>query len=421
MSSYNSQREEPVDFISVFLFIVLIVIGFISISSSTSDINWDHFKLSALATKQIFFLAGAFVIILTILFSNVAVIDYFAYGFYGIALLLNILVVVIGHEVKGAKSWFGVGGFGLQPSEFAKVATALALAKFLGTYGIRFKGWKNIGTALAIFLIPLFIILLQDDTGSALVFLSFFLVLYREGLPGWVLISAVWLGLLAAFRVIGDFQGVSIYYGYGLLFGIACILILFFRRNKAIIPLIITVAIASAAFYTVVGSAYHNILQRHQKSRIESVLGLKEDAQGIDFHVKQSKIAIGAGKFWGRGFMKGTQTKMGFVPEQHTDFIFDTIAEEWGFLGSSVFFIVFIAFLLRLTFLAERQTTTFGRVLGYSLTCIVFFHFAINIGMTVGLMPVIGIPLPFISYGGSSLWAFTLFLFIFLRVDQVRK
>lgn len=421
MNSYSNQREEPVDVLSVFLYVVLILIGFISISSSTSDINWDHFQLSALATKQIFFLAGAFVIILTILFSNVAVIDYFAYGFYGIALLLNILVVVIGHEVKGAKSWFGIGGFGLQPSEFAKVATALALAKFLGTYGIRFKGWKNIGISLTIFLFPMLIILLQDDTGSALVFLSFFLVLYREGLPGWVLISALWLGLLAAFRVIGDFEGVSVYYGYGLLFGIASILVLFFRRNKAVIPLIIAVAVASSAFYTVVGSAYHSILQRHQKSRIESVLGLKEDAQGIDFHVKQSKIAIGAGKFWGRGFMKGTQTKMGFVPEQHTDFIFDTIAEEWGFVGSTLFFVVFIAFLLRLTFLAERQTTTFGRVLGYSLACVVFFHFAINIGMTVGLMPVIGIPLPFISYGGSSLWAFTLFLFIFLRVDQVRK
>ena len=177
MNTYNNQRQESVDFITVLLFIVLIIIGFISISSSTSDINWDHFKLSALATKQIFFLAGAFVIILTILFSNVAVIDYFAYGFYGLALLLNVLVVLIGHEVKGAKSWFGIGGFGLQPSEFAKVATALALAKFLGTYGVRFKGWKNISISLAIFLIPMVVILLQDDTGSALVFLSFFLVL----------------------------------------------------------------------------------------------------------------------------------------------------------------------------------------------------------------------------------------------------
>lgn len=421
MNAYSNQRQESVDILSVFLYIVLIFIGFISISSSTSDINWEHFKLSALATKQIFFLVGAFVIIISILFSNVAVIDYFAYGFYGIALLLNVLVVIVGHEVKGAKSWFGIGGFGLQPSEFAKVATALALAKFLGTYGVRFKGWKNISISLFIFLVPMVVILLQDDTGSALVFLSFFLVLFREGLPGWVLLSAVWLGILSGFRIIGDFQGVSVYYGYGLFFGVASLLILFFRKNKAVIPLIITVAVLSAAFYTVIGSAYHTILQRHQKSRIESVLGLKEDAQGIDFHVKQSKIAIGAGKFWGRGFMKGTQTKMGFVPEQHTDFIFDTIAEEWGFFGATLFFIAFIAFLLRLATLAERQTTTFGRVLGYSLLCVLFFHFTINIGMTIGLMPVIGIPLPFISYGGSSLWAFTLFLFIFLRVDQVRK
>lgn len=417
----NNSQEDPLDILSILLFISLIIIGFISISSSTSDISWDHFKLSALATKQLVFLGGAFVIILTIIFSNVVVIDYFAYGFYGIAIFLNILVIIMGKEVAGAKSWFGFGGFGIQPSEFAKVATALALAKFLGTYGIRFKGLKNIATSLAIFLIPMIIILKQDDTGSALVFLSFFLVLYREGLPGYILIGAIWLTILSIVRIVGDFQGVSVFYTYGFMLGIATLVILLLRKNRSAIPFIITISLLSALFYTIVGSAYHNVLQAHQKSRIESVLGLKEDAQGIDYHTNQSKIAIGAGKMWGRGFMKGTQTKMGFVPEQHTDFIFDTIAEEWGLAGATVFFILFLSLLIRIGILAERQTTTFGRVLGYSLCCILFFHFSINIGMTIGLMPVIGIPLPYISYGGSSLWAFTMFLFVFLRVDQVRK
>jgi rod shape determining protein RodA len=360
-------------------------------------------------------------IIFTIVFSNVVVIDYFAYGFYAIAITLNILVLFLGREISGAKSWFGFGGFGIQPSEFAKVATALALSKFLGTYGVKFQGTKNIVTALGIVLLPMAIILIQNDTGSALVFLSFFLVLYREGLPGYILVSAVWLGILAIFRIISEATGISSFYGYGILLGLGSIIVFFVRKDRGIAMLVTTIAVISSLFYTIVGTFYSKILMQYQRDRIELVLGLKEDDRGMGFNLKQSKIAIGAGEMWGRGYLKGTQTKMGFVPEQHTDFIFDAIGEEWGFVGSTLFLLIFCGLLVRLVIMAERQSTVFGRVLGYSLASVLFFHMSINIGMTVGLVPTIGIPLPFISAGGSSLWAFTLFLFTFLRVDQVRK
>jgi rod shape determining protein RodA len=226
---------------------------------------------------------------------------------------------------------------------------------------------------------------------------------------------------LAICRVVSEATGISSYYGYGLLLGLGSIMVFFARKDRGISVLITFIAVVSAAFYTIVGTVYSSILQPYQRDRIELVLGLKSDDRGLGFNLRQSKIAIGAGEMWGRGYLKGTQTKMGFVPEQHTDFIFDTIGEEWGFVGATVFLLIFCGLLTRIVILAERQSTTFGRVLGYSLACVLFFHLSINIGMTVGLVPTIGIPLPFISFGGSSLWAFTLFLFTFLRVDQVRK
>jgi rod shape determining protein RodA len=352
-------------------------------------VNQAFYSLSDIAIKQLVFVFGAIMIIFTIVFSNVAVIDYFAYGFYAVAVGLNIAVLFLGREISGAKSWFGFGGFGIQPSEFAKVATAMALAKFLGTYGIRFQGTKNIATSLGIFLLPMAIILIQNDTGSALVFLSFFLVLYREGLPGYILLSAVWLGILAIFRIISEATGISSFYGYGFLLGLGSIIVFFVRKDRGISILVTTIAVLSSAFYTIVGKFYLNILQQYQRDRIELVLGLKEDDRGLGFNLKQSKIAIGAGEMWGRGYLKGTQTKMGFVPEQHTDFIFDAIGEEWGFVGSSLFLLIFCGLLVRLVILAERQSTTFGRVLGYSLASVLFFHMSINIGMTMGLVPTI--------------------------------
>lgn len=418
--TYNKTTSK-IDSIVVFFYICLVFIGFISINSATSVVNQKLYSFSPIAIKQLIWIAGAFIIVLSIVFSNIVVIDYFAYGFYAIAIALNVAVLFLGKEVSGAKSWFGYGGIGIQPSEFAKIATALALAKFLGTYGIRFQGFKNIFICFVIFLLPMAIILIQNDTGSALVFMAFFLVLYREDLPGFILLAAVWFLVLSILRIMSEANGISSFYGYGILLGLASIVVLFFRKDKEIVKIIILVAVLSSLFYTVVGTVYQQILQPYQRDRIELILGLKEDNKGVGFNLQQSKIAIGAGEFWGRGYMQGSQTKMGFVPAQHTDFIFDTIGEEWGFVGVLIFLLIFFGMLIRVVILAERQSTIFGRVLGYSLASVLFVHLAINIGMTIGLIPVIGIPLPFVSFGGSSLWAFTLFLFIFLRVDQVRK
>jgi rod shape determining protein RodA len=336
-------------------------------------------------------------------------------------ILLNIAVLFIGKEVGGAKSWFGFGGFGIQPSEFLKLATSMALAKFLGGYGMRFSGWKNITYSIGIFLFPVILILLQNDTGSALVYFSFFLVLYREGMPGYIIILAFWMGLLAILSIV--FQGLEIssYYLVGTILGIGSIAVYFARKSRQWVVLISFLAVSSAVFSTLVGIVYDNVFQWYQKDRIEIVLGLKEDKQGMGYNLDQSKVAIGAGRFIGRGFQNGTQTKMGFVPEQHTDFIFCTIGEEWGFVGVIVFFSAFLGLLIRLIQLAERQSDAYGRILGYSVCCILFFHWFVNIGMTIGLIPVIGIPLPFVSAGGSSLWGFTLLLFTFLRYDQVRR
>lgn len=420
---YSNKEDNPaLDTISVWLYIVLVFIGLISIYSATSEVNQTfEFSFSSLAGRQLIWIGGAIIIVFTIAFANVAIIDYFAYGFYGFAILLNIAVLFLGKEVSGAKSWFGFGGFGIQPSEFAKVATALAIAKYLGTYGIRFKGTRNIAITLALFLVPMVLILIQNDTGSALVFLSFFLVLYREGLSGWILLSAVWLMLIAIARIVMEATGVSHLWTMGILLFMASLIIYVGKKNKQLIIATLFVAIVSAVFSVAVGFAYTKILKGYQRDRIELVLNLKQDTRNMGYNLEQSRIAIGAGQLLGRGYLKGTQTKMGFVPEQHTDFIFCTIGEEWGFVGALVFFVLYFGLLVRLINLAERQSTAFGRVLGYGVVCILFFHVAINIGMTIGIVPVIGIPLPFISFGGSSLWAFTLLLFLFLKVDEKRR
>jgi rod shape determining protein RodA len=420
---YSNKEDNPaLDTISVWLYIVLVFIGLISIYSATSEVNQTfEFSFSSLAGRQLIWIGGAIIIIFTIAFANVAIIDYFAYGFYGFAILLNIAVLFLGKEVSGAKSWFGFGGFGIQPSEFAKVATALAIAKYLGTYGVRFKGTRNVAITLALFLVPMLLILIQNDTGSALVFLSFFLVLYREGLSGWILLSAVWLMLIAIARIVMEATGVNHLWTMGILLFMASLIIYFGKKNKQLIIATLFVTVVSAVFSVAVGFAYTKILKGYQRDRIELVLNLKQDTRNMGYNLEQSRIAIGAGQFLGRGYLKGTQTKMGFVPEQHTDFIFCTIGEEWGFVGALVFFGLYFGLLFRLINLAERQSTAFGRVLGYGVVCILFFHVAINIGMTIGIVPVIGIPLPFISFGGSSLWAFTLLLFLFLKVDEKRR
>lgn len=423
MATSTRNNENPrLDTLSIWMYVGLVLIGLISIYSATSDVNQAFsFSFSSIAGRQVMWIGGALLIILTIAFANVAIIDYFAFGFYAITILLNIAVLFLGKEVSGAKSWFGFGGVGIQPSEFAKVGTALAMAKFLGTYGVQFKGTKNILISLGIFILPMVIILAQNDTGSALVFTAFILVLYREGLPGYILVIALWMVILGVTTIILLAKSITLLWVAGILAAITLLIVYFVRKNTQAIITIVVIGVISTALSYSVSFAYNKILKQYQRDRIELILGLKEDRKGAGYNLEQSRIAIGAGQMSGRGFLEGTQTKMGFVPEQHTDFIFCTIAEEWGFIGVLLFFALYFGLLLRIANLAERQSTVFGRVLGYSVASIIFIHVAINIGMTIGLVPVIGIPLPFISFGGSSLWAFTLLLFTFLKVDEKRR
>jgi len=419
----NRKTLNPkLDFTGVLLYTVLVLFGFLNIySASSGAVPEFKFSMNQVYARQLIWMAGAFLLIVLVVFSNPNFFEFTGYIFYGITVLLCIAVLFIGHKVAGAKSWFGFGGVGIQPSEFAKFGTALALAKFLGTYGVRFKGWKNISISLAIFLVPMAIVLKQNDTGSALVFLSFFLVLFREGLPGYFLLGAVWLVILAVLTIVLLAYKLSLLVWIVLpLTAIALIFLYLFRNSRALMLLVVSIVLASWGFTRLVSFTYKQVLYDYQRDRIEIILGLKKDDKGVGFNLIQSKIAIGAGRWTGRGFLEGTQTKMGFVPEQHTDFIFCTIGEEWGFTGVLIFLGIYLTLLYRLVVLAERQTTNFGRVLGYCVTSILFFHLSINIGMTIGLVPIIGIPLPFVSFGGSSLWAFTLLLFTFLKIDERR-
>lgn len=420
---YENQQSREVrsEWITVVLFALLVIIGWLNIYSVTSDINQEGLQMSAIALKQLFWIGGALLIMIVVSYANVVFVRYLSYYIYGFVLLLNISVLFLGREIAGAKSWFGFGGIGIQPSEFAKIATAMALAKFLGGYGMRFKGLKNIGISLAIISAPLIIVLAQNDTGTALVFLSFYLVLYREGMPGYILLSAIWFGILSIASIYLNSFEVSFAWLYATLLVLGLSIAYLFRKVKQAQIAIAFIVSISMLFSAVIGWTYDKLFKEYQKDRIEIVLGLKADSRGMGYNLNQSKIAIGAGQWNGRGFLNGTQTKMGFVPEQHTDFIFCTIGEEWGFFGVLVFFSIYLAFISRLVLIAERQSDTYGRILGYSAASIFFFHWLINIGMTIGLVPIIGIPLPFISFGGSSLCGFTLLLFVFLRYDQARR
>lgn len=423
VQGYQDNKSIPrTDLICTWLYIALVGIGLISIYSAGTVMDQSFkFNLSTTWGKQFIWICICIVIIFTILFTNPTLFEYSAYGIYAVTILLNILVLFLGREVNGAKSWFGFGGFGIQPGEFAKLGTALALAKWLGTYGVKFSGFKNIGITVAIFMLPMAIILVQNDTGSALVYLSFVLVLYREGLPGWILVAAGSLGVIAVIMIVFAAKLIAIWYFIIPVILICFLLIYYFRKNTKLIVLIATIAFATILFALGVNYFYKKALKNYQRDRIELVLGLKKDTKGMGYNLEQSRIAIGAGGLVGRGYLEGTQTKMGFVPEQETDFIFCTIGEEWGFLGVIVFLGIYIGLLWRIVVLAEKQVGVFERVLGYSLACILFTHITINIGMTIGLVPVIGIPLPFVSAGGSSLIAFTILLFSFLKLDQRRK
>ncbi|WP_175474535.1 rod shape-determining protein RodA [Pedobacter rhizosphaerae] len=404
-----------VDWITVLIYLALCSVGFINIFASVPPEQSAVFSFNALYGKQLIYVITGLILGLSILLFDGRLFNVFSPFIYGGTLVLLMAVLVIGNKVAGNQAWIAIGSFKLQPAEFAKFGTALLLARYVGSFNPKFRDFKSIAIAALIVGAPLLLIMLQPDTGSALVFLAFMFPLYREGLSGYFLL--IFLGMIVLF--IADFL-VPTYILISIIALIAGLFIYNNQRKQKIIFSTILVTVLAIGYLFLIKVAYEKVLAPHQRSRIELMLGLKTDNKGAGYNVIQSQIAIGSGQATGRGFLQGTQTKYGYVPEQSTDFIFSTIGEEWGFAGCSVVIGLYIFLLLRLINLAERQRSTFSRVYGYSVACILFFHVFINIGMTIGIIPVIGIPLPLISYGGSSLWSFTILLFIFLKLDSNR-
>lgn len=405
-----------VDWVTILIYIALCAIGFLNIFSVKFDPDKaEAFNFGAEYGKQLIFILTGLVLGLSILLFDAKFFSVFAPIIYGVTIILLILVLVIGRNVGGNQAWIPIGSFSLQPSELAKFGTALLLARYISSFNVKLNTLKPVLIAASIILLPMALIMLQPDAGSMLVFLSFMFPLYREGLPGnllllfWGMVLLFVLNLfltplilIASILVIG---GLFIYSNR--------------KRQQKMISIGVITALAIGYLF-VAKFMFTNVLKPHQQMRIELILGLKTDNKGAGYNVIQSKLAIGAGQLTGRGFLQGTQTRYEYVPAQSTDFIFSTIGEEWGFVGCTVVIGLFLFLLLRIINMAERQRSVFSRVYGYCIACIIFFHVFINIGMAIGIMPVIGIPLPFISYGGSSLWSFTILLFIFLKLDSNR-
>ena len=381
----------------------------------------DHtslFDLSTNAGKQLMWIGTTVILIICILVINHTFFDTFAFVFYGFMILMLVLVLFAGSNINGSRSWFKFGGFSIQPAEFAKVATALALAKYLDVPGINLSKQKDLLWIAGIIVLPCILILASNETGSTLVFASFAIMLYREGLPGWI--PAAGLTAVALFVLALVFAKLYIFAGIVLLLALVILLMPRYNRTVPNLLAIGILGIGMMLFVTGVDFFVNNVLQKHQRNRIKVLVDPTIDPLGVGWNVTQAKIAIGSGRLQGKGFLEGTQTKFDFVPEQSTDFIFCTIGEEHGFVGSLVVVLLFVGLLTRIVILAEKQRTKFARVYGYCVAGIIFFHVMVNIGMTIGLMPVIGIPLPFFSYGGSSLWSFSILLFVFLKLDSRR-
>jgi rod shape determining protein RodA len=381
--------------------------------------NEEHYIITDISQKygkQMLWIAASFLLAIIILIIQEDFYTIFAYFIFAVVLLANIAVPFLGREVKGSNSWFRFGEFGIQPAEFMKFATNLALAKFLSNQNIKIAHFKNTAIALLFIGIPLIIIKqLQNETGLAIVFVAFIFMLYREGLS----VNFLLLGLLSVILFILALLINNIY--LFIIISTLCIIsTLFVRRNAKNLFLIASIGLIACGM--VKGTSYvYEHMEPHQKIRIDVLLGRGiVDLKKEGYNVNQAKIAIGSGGFWGKGYLQGTQTKYNFVPEQDTDFIFCTVGEEWGFVGSSTIIILQLALIIRLIFMSERQRSPFSRIYGYGVASILFFHLTINVGMTIGLAPVIGIPLPFFSYGGSSLLSFTILLFIFIKLDSHR-
>lgn len=399
------------------LYLLLVAVGWFNIYAS--DYIEGHNGLLNMGTshgRQLIWILTSLIAAAAILMLNTKFFSSFAWMIYGVAFLLLIAVLVFGVEINATRAWFRIGGFAIQPSEFAKYATALALAAFISNVRAKNPRPVHIFKALLIVLLPAAMVILQKDVGTTLVFSAFLLALYREGyISGFIIFLA---GLAIALFILTMMFNEFII--IGTLGAMAILLIIFLRKKKGSAIRIIGLFVLLGVYVYSVDYTFEHVLEAHHKSRIEVLVYGTGDTQGAGYNLHQSKIAIGSGGLWGKGFLQGTQTQFNFIPEQTTDFIFCTVGEEWGFAGSSVLIGLYLLLLLRLIALAERQKSTFSRVFGYAISSVLFFHFAINIGMTMGLVPVIGIPLPLISYGGSSLWAVTLMLFTFLKLDAKR-
>lgn len=481
MSYRKTSIWSTIDWISILLYLIMITAGWFSICGASYDYNNSSlFDPSGRPGSQLIWIGLSFVLIFVIMMMDADFYSVFAYLIYAAVIVLLIITIFIAPDIKGSRSWLVLGPLGsIQPAEFAKFATALAMAKFMSSYGFKLDSIKNYAIVLALMFLPMICILLQKETGSALVYLAFFLVLYREGMSGFVLLAGIcavaffvismkYADMLVGITPLGELivlciiQIISVILTFaasrgnnlpfkilaGLtvaaylvayfvslfmpvnfvwvilgVIGLSCCYLIFLSLKNWVwhYALIVLFAITFVGFLFSVDYVFNEVLEPHQQMRIKVSLGLEDDPGGAGYNVNQSKIAIGSGGFLGKGFLNGTQTKLKYVPEQDTDFIFCTVGEEQGFVGATLVLIVFAIFIIRLFMLAEKQKSTFGRVYGYSVASIFFFHLVINIGMVIGITPVIGIPLPFFSYGGSALWGFTILLFIFLRLDMARK
>ncbi|MBD2757595.1 rod shape-determining protein RodA [Spirosoma validum] len=421
MARHNDPFAQPIDWVTLLLYIACVAIGLTNVYAAvySPEDQTSLFDLSTNAGKQLMWIGTTVILIICILVVNHTFFDTFAFVFYGVMIVLLLLVLVAGANINGSRSWIKFGGFQIQPAEFAKMATALALAKYLDIPGVSLNKQRDLLYVGGIILLPCILILASNETGSTLVFASFVIMLYREGLPGWI--PALGLTVATLFVLALIFPKLYIFAGIVAL--LAVIVLLMPRYNRTAQNLISIGLIGVGMMVVVIGVDFfvNDVLQKHQRNRIKVLVDPTIDPLGVGWNVTQAKIAIGSGRLYGKGFLQGTQTKFDFVPEQSTDFIFCTVGEEHGFLGSLVVIALFLALLSRIVILAEKQRTKFARVYGYCVAGILFFHVIINIGMTIGLMPVIGIPLPFFSYGGSSLWSFSILLFIFLKLDSRRS
>ncbi|MCV9931506.1 rod shape-determining protein RodA [Flavobacterium sp. LS1R47] len=402
----NQSVKSNIDWISVIIYIALVVMGWLNIYSSSLSSTDGTYE------KQLIFILLTIPLIFIVLFVDGKFYEKYASIIFGVALLSLVGLFFFGKTIAGQRCWYAIGSFTLQPSEFTKAATALALAKYLSDTQVNLKDVNRQVQALAIVFLPVLLILPQPDPGSALIYCIFLLVLYREGLPSWY----IWTGFIAIALFV---LTLVLEPEYVILIALLVLIIMHFKGRAVDRNLILSAILLAliSGFVLSVDYVFDNVFKQHHRDRFNILLGKTVDMKGIGYNTNQSEIAIGSGGWIGKGFLEGTQTKGGFVPEQHTDYIFTTVGEEWGFAGSVVVIALFVGLFLRVIYLAERQKTKFSRVYGYCVASILFIHFFVNIAMVIGIFPTIGVPLPFFSYGGSGLWGFTILLFIFLKMD----